>query len=91
MKCSTTHSASRKEVVVFSSPPVHWNTNPVVPVVNSLLGQHKKALHAVLETRNHLGGLSLVMDAVPTEDKLQILYRFFDSKAKASRGDDTKT
>lgn len=45
VKRSTTHGASRKEVVVFSSPPVHWNTNPVVLVINSLLGQHKKALH----------------------------------------------
>jgi hypothetical protein len=64
-KRSTTHGPSRKEVVVITSPPTHWPDKPVVGPLNSYLGTHGRAIRAVTETRNHLGGLALVCDVLP--------------------------
>ena len=91
VKRSTTHGPSRKEVIVFTSPPVAWPDTPVVGAVNSFLGTQKLSLRIVSETRNHLGGLALLCDERPTENDIQALHAFFHAKAKKAWGFDAET
>jgi hypothetical protein len=88
-KRSTTHSPSRKEVVVITSPPTHWPDKLVVGPLNSYLGTHGRAIRAVTETWNHLGGLALVCDVLPVEADIQVMHAYFDSTAKRIHEDDT--
>jgi hypothetical protein len=88
-KRSTTHGPSRKEVVVITSPPTHWPDKPVVGPLNSYLGTHGRAIQAVTETRNHLGGLALICDVLPVEADIQVMHTYFDAAAKTICEDDT--
>jgi hypothetical protein len=88
-KRSTTHSPSRKEVVVITSPPTHWPNKPVVGPLNSYLGTHGRAIRAVTETWNHLGGLALMCDVLLVEADIQVMHAYFDAVAKRIREDNT--
>jgi hypothetical protein len=79
-KQSTTHS--RKEVVVITSPPTHWPDKPVVGLLNSYLGSHGRAIRAVTETQNHLGGLALVCDVLLVKADIQVMHTYFEAGAK---------
>jgi hypothetical protein len=81
-KWSTTHGPSHKEVVVITSPPTHWPNKLVVGPLNSYLGSHGRAIRAVTETRNHLGGLALVCDILPVEADIQVMHAYFNAAAK---------
>jgi hypothetical protein len=59
-KQPTTHGPSWKEVVVITSLPTHWPEKLVVDPLNSYPGSHGRAIQAVPEAQNHLGGLALV-------------------------------
>jgi hypothetical protein len=88
-KQSTTHGPSRKEDVVITSPPTHWPDKPVVGPLNSYLGTHGRAIRAVTETRNHLGGLALMCNVLPVEADIQVMHTYFDAAAKRIREDNT--
>jgi hypothetical protein len=75
--------------VVITSPPTHWPDKPVVGPLNSYLGTHGRAIRAVTETRNHLGGLALVCDVLPVEANIQVIHTYFNTAAKRIREDDT--
>jgi hypothetical protein len=88
-KWSTTHGPSHKEVVVITSPPTHWPDKPVVGPLNSYLGTHGRAIQAVTETQNHLGGLALVCDVLPVEADIQAMHAYFNATAKRIHEDNT--
>jgi hypothetical protein len=88
-KWSTTHGPSCKEVVVITSPPTHWPNKLVVGPLNSYLGTHGRAIRAITETWNHLGGLSLVCDILPVKADIQVMHTYFDAAVKRIREDDT--
>jgi hypothetical protein len=88
-KWPTTHGPSHKEVVVITSPSTHWPEKPVVGLLNSYLGSHERAIQAVTETQNHLGGLALVCDVLPVEADIQVMHTYFDTAAKRIHEDDT--
>jgi hypothetical protein len=88
-KRSTTHGPSRKEVVVITSLPTHWPNKPVVGLLNSYLGTHGRAIRAVTETWNHLGGLALMCDVLPVEADIQVMHAYFDAAAKRICEDNT--
>jgi hypothetical protein len=88
-KRSTTHGPSRKEVVVITSPPTHWPDKLVVGPLNSYLGTHGRAIRAITETWNHLGGLALVCDILLVEADIQVMHTYFDAAAKRIHEDDT--
>jgi hypothetical protein len=88
-KRSTTHSPSRKEVMVITSLPTHWPNKPVVGPLNSYLDTHGRAIWAVTETRNHLGGLALMCNILPVEADIQVMHTYFNAAAKRIREDDT--
>jgi hypothetical protein len=88
-KWSTTHGPSRKEVMVITSLPTHWPNKPVVGPLNSYLGTHGRAIQAVTETQNHLGGLALMCDVLPVEADIKVMHAYFDATEKRIREDDT--
>jgi hypothetical protein len=88
-KGSTTHGSSCKEVVVITLLPTHWPDKLVVGPLNSYLSSHRRAIHAVSKTWNHLGGLALVCDVLPIEDDIQAMHTYFDTAAKRICDDDT--
>jgi hypothetical protein len=81
-KWSTTHGPSCKEVVVITSLPTHWPDKPVVGLLNSYLGTHGRAIRAITETQNHLGGLALVCNVLLVEADIQVMHAYFDTAAK---------
>jgi hypothetical protein len=88
-KWSTTHGPSRKEVVVITSPPTHWPNKLVVGPLNSYLGSHGRAIQAITETQNHLGGLALMCDVLLVKADIQVMHTYFDAAAKRICEDDT--
>jgi hypothetical protein len=88
-KWSTTHGPSCKEVMVITSPPTHWPDKLVVGLLNSYLGTHGRAIQAVTETQNHLGGLALMCGVLLVKADIQVMHAYFDAVVKRIHEDDT--
>jgi hypothetical protein len=75
--------------MVITSLPTHWPNKPVVGPLNSYLGTHGRAIQAITETQNHLGGLALVCDVLLVEADIQVMHTYFNTMAKKICEDNT--
>jgi hypothetical protein len=78
-RCSATNRPSQKFIIVSFSPPIMWPSTPAMDHANMYLGSHKHSLHFISEEQNHLGGLALFCNDLPSSEDINTIHLFFQT------------
>jgi hypothetical protein len=89
-KCSTTNRPSQRSVIMFMSPPITWPSALAMDHANMYLGSHKHSLCFVSEEQNHLGGLALFCNDLPSLEE-NTIHTIFQTTMDQCKDSDVKS